>query len=401
MDQEMPNLPPRYNQRPNSLPRFLFSLLTLFIMLGALPIGVYLVGQRTNSLPLAAPEKVQRAGTVSFTLEQDPAFATTSAQIAVNLFIHSDDQSANLFATRVNFPTQHLELIKVASSSADLKSTGDQVVDAKWIQSDVDNTAGTVDLVAGVPNPGIKTEVDQKYLLAKLIFNVTSQSEATFHLDPDSTIFSSVTNAPLEVRKNDLTFDLPTVATTSPSPSPRLKVVAFKKNTPTLSLITPNGGETIGFNSSSQIRWSSTNNNRVAINLLVNGEKLGQIASVSASLSKFDWKPSSFILPTFLTPNNTYQIELNGINNSGNLTVKSAGPFAIVTQDINLEASQSASLASRGGDANKDGAVDLTDLSILLSSFGKKDNLDLGVDLNGDGVVNEVDLWLFKLTQIQ
>jgi hypothetical protein len=133
------------------------------------------------------------------------------------------------------------------------------------------------------------------------------------------------------------------------------------------------------------------------VDILINGKKLGQIASASASLGRLSWKPSDFILPTFLAPTNTYQIELNGYTVSGQtINNKSKGPFAIINQDVNLEASQAANLAQRGGDGNKDGQVDLTDLSILLSSFGKKDNLDLGVDLNGDGVVNDVDLFLFR-----
>src|SRR5258708_5473534 len=190
--EEMPNLPPRYYQRPNSLPRFLLSLLTLFIMLGALPVGVYLVGQRTQVLPQAAPQKVERPGIVSFSLEKSNPIATSSAQIAINLLVHSDEQAANLFVTRVNFPSQYLELVKIATSSAQLQDEGQKNVDAKWIETKVDNQTGRVDLIAGVANPGIKTEVDQKYILTKLIFNIKqsfstskAQGVATFHLDPD------------------------------------------------------------------------------------------------------------------------------------------------------------------------------------------------------------------------
>lgn len=391
-------LPPRYYQKPNSLPRFLLSLVTLFIMLGALPIGVYLVGQRTQVVPQAAVEKVERSGTVSFTLEKDEQFATTSAQMAINLIAHSDQEAANLFATRVSYSSQSLELVKVATGSADLQGENQIPINGKWIEENIDNTAGRFDLVAGVPNPGILTSPDEKYVMAKLIFNVKNGGLATFHLDPDSTIFANNTNQALEVRKNDLTFVLPEVVSTlSPSPIPKARFVAFKQNPQDLSLVSPNGGETIGFNNSSEVSWNSTGLDQVAVSLLINGEKLGQIASGSASLGKLIWKPADFILPTFLTPANTYQVELDGIAKNGQVLVdKSDGPFAIVNQDINIEASQAASLAQRGGDGNKDGKIDLTDLSILLSSFGKKDNLDFGVDLNGDGVVNEVDLFLFK-----
>jgi hypothetical protein len=402
---EMPNLPPRYYQKPNSLPRFLLSLVTLFIMLGALPIGVYLVSQRTQVLPEAALAQQERVGEVSLTLEQDKQSfssskqfpSTTSAQIAINLIAHSDNQAANLFASRINYPSQDLELVKVATSEAELQGPNQQPMVGKWIQEKVDNEAGQFDLIAGLPNPGIKTSPDEQYVMAKLIFKVKGGTEATLHLDPDSTIFTNDANQTLQVRKNDLSLALPVVTLASSSPSPKPKVISFKAPTSSLTLLSPSGGETIGFNSNSQISWQQSGLNQVMVNLLVNGEKLGQIASVSASLNQVSWKPASYLLPNLVLPTNTYQIELEGIDTAGNqYSATSAGPFAIVSGEANLAASQSVSLAARGGDANNDGQVDLTDLSMLLSSYGKKDNLNLGVDLNGDGVVNDVDLFLFK-----
>src|SRR5579872_2921643 len=118
--EEMPNLPSRYYQKPNSVPRFLLSLVTLFIMLGALPVGVYLVGQRTHSLPEAAPAQVERVGDVSLSLEPDGQLATNSAQVAINLIVHSDNQAANLFAARITYPSQYLELQNIATESAQL-----------------------------------------------------------------------------------------------------------------------------------------------------------------------------------------------------------------------------------------------------------------------------------------
>ena len=50
------------------------------------------------------------------------------------------------------------------------------------------------------------------------------------------------------------------------------------------------------------------------------------------------------------------------------------------------------SLAPVSGDVNGDGSVDLSDLSILLSNYGKSDMQRINGDLNNDGTVNLLDL---------
>lgn len=48
------------------------------------------------------------------------------------------------------------------------------------------------------------------------------------------------------------------------------------------------------------------------------------------------------------------------------------------------------------GDGNKDGKVDLIDLSILLTDFNKTGNFRTGIDLNGDGKINTFDFSLMR-----
>ncbi|MBI2020724.1 hypothetical protein HYS94_04940 [Candidatus Daviesbacteria bacterium] len=53
------------------------------------------------------------------------------------------------------------------------------------------------------------------------------------------------------------------------------------------------------------------------------------------------------------------------------------------------------------GDGNNDGKIDLTDLSILFSSFNKTGGFSKYIDLNGDGSVNTFDFSLIRNLLIQ
>jgi hypothetical protein len=420
----MQDLPPRYVKKPNSLPKFILSLVSIFIMVLAIPVGVYLVGQRTHFWPQAdTPVQKIEVGETGFTVRNLPNQASDSAKLTVQVLARSDNDAANLFATRVNFPAEKLEVESIATSSATPSLEKDLA--KKWIEADFNNQTGELNLIAGVPNPGVKTDPKVSYSLATIVFKVKVGGSATFHLDPDSAIFNNENNKKLEITKNDLTVDLPNQPVVcqsrpacldsrpsckiaepvegwcpKPSPTPSSRFVKFVTQPATLSLIAPLGGETISFNNFSQIRWNAQGldkNANLSINLILNGQKLGRIASPSASLGQYTWKPSDVLLPALLTPTNTFGVEIETQAQNGQiLQDQSKGPFVITLKDASLEASQAANLAQRGGDANNDGVIGLTDLSIILSSYGKTSNVDLGVDLNGDGVVNDVDLYLFK-----
>jgi hypothetical protein len=105
----------------NSFTRFLFSLITLFIMLGALPVGVYLVGQRTSFLPEASIKAPPPTGETSLSIEQSSQMSK-NGNLAVNILARSDVNHANLFAARVYYPKDTLEVVSVATSSATLPS---------------------------------------------------------------------------------------------------------------------------------------------------------------------------------------------------------------------------------------------------------------------------------------
>jgi chitodextrinase len=119
------------------------------------------------------------------------------------------------------------------------------------------------------------------------------------------------------------------------------------------------------------LSWNaSTDNVGVAgYNIYRNGTKVGTSSGATYS-------------DTGLSPNTTYTYTVSAYDAAGNTSAASSsvqattltGPAAIV------------------GDLNGDGVVNIVDLSILLSHWGNTHATASQGDLNGDGVVNIVDL---------
>lgn len=392
----MYQLPPHYYRKPNSLPRSILSVAAVLVMFGLVPLGVYLVGQNTYFAPEASAPLSPATGEESFTFER---MSTSSAQeVVVNILARSDRAPANLFASKIFFPAQKLALVRLATGSSQVKADSAKMIEARWVDTTVNNQTGEVSLIGGVPNPGLQTEPGSLYVLAQATFRIKAAGFAVLHFDPDSAIYFNQDNQQAAVRKNDLTLELaapPLPASLPKSSSPPAPVA---KNQPTLSLISPSGAETIPFSLPSQVVWKAGKLQSVSVSLLLNDRLLGRIATAAAAQGYISWTPSDYILPTFLSSANSFKIEIAGQGARGEtVTTRSSGPFAIVDRSLgSVPASQSAVLAAQGGDANHDGVINLKDLSVLFSLYGRTDNLDLGADLNADGAVNDVDLYLFR-----
>lgn len=101
--------------------------------------------------------------------------------------------------------------------------------------------------------------------------------------------------------------------------------------------------------------------------------------------------PYSYDLDTTTLPNGSNNLGINVIGTDGTkVTAGTGGVMASITVD------NAASLPNTPypWDFNKDGAVDVTDLSIMLSHFGQSATAAQG-DLNNDGVADVTDLSIF------
>ncbi|MCX7909872.1 MAG: immunoglobulin domain-containing protein [Ignavibacteria bacterium] len=97
-------------------------------------------------------------------------------------------------------------------------------------------------------------------------------------------------------------------------------------SSPTITVVSPNGGEVICPESSYNIRWNASNVSNVKILLSTDGGNTFNttlVASISASAGSWTWN-----VPSNITPGNTYKIRIESTTNS-NIKDESDGNFTI------------------------------------------------------------------------
>lgn len=137
-------------------------ILLLLLLLAGLGVGLYLVQNKTHLFSKAAPVIPQHPET-SFELEvqagtaepfiEDPVKLTgvgVGAKFRVDIWARSDIDPANLFAAKIKFPTDLLQVVEVNKRGANSFVN-------QWVDSSFDNSKGEISLVGGVNPPGLLT----------------------------------------------------------------------------------------------------------------------------------------------------------------------------------------------------------------------------------------------------
>lgn len=416
----MDDLPHLIVDEPKRSRKTLVAIIAMSLLVVLIPIGVFLQRERTQVKSQAATEeKVQTPQTsISLLSKSSPI---SDGSISVDVIIKSDLDALNLVSSKIKFDPTALKLEKIATSSAESASTNLFFV-TKWLETSYDNQKGTISLVGGIPSPGVKTNLDSSLSLATLIFTPLKTGSTSLSLEDNSSIFRNSDNIDILKTKNSLELNidaLPGSGFAQLSPHPVLKSVEPKvspssspKATPKTSappaggpsptpvlnteinLLNPVGGEVFSYIKPVSIGWTSLGVDKIkAISLFLNDEYFGSIAQDIQNTNKFDWTPAQTLLIPYIGIQNTYTIEVVGVNKKGEqVKSKSDGPFGIIAKEEVSLASQSASF--------QDISLTLTNISQILTNFNKSSE-DRRVDLNGDGMVNQIDFWLSRKILLQ
>ena len=113
------------------------------------------------------------------------ASATVNQTFTATLIGHSDEEAANLFSAKINFPANLVEVESI--------NTNDTFV-TSWAEKFYDNTTGQISLVGGIPNPGYKSEATESGEMAIITFKAKAPGNALIDLTDQSQIFSNSTN---------------------------------------------------------------------------------------------------------------------------------------------------------------------------------------------------------------
>src|SRR5260221_4264525 len=171
--EELP--PPEFNLPPvNKSRKNILSVLLLLFLVLAVGIGVYLTLNPTNFLPQALTPLPFQPQT-SLNLEKSPT-QVAKDELAVDVVVRSDIDPTNLVATKIKFPSDSLEVKSIATGSAKVK----------WIKENFDNSLGEINLDAGIPNPGLKTNSQSstnKLTLTTIVFKTKKAQKVDLSLD--------------------------------------------------------------------------------------------------------------------------------------------------------------------------------------------------------------------------
>lgn len=119
-------------------------------------------------------------------------------EVKVNLYALTSD-SANLFNAKLNFPKDLLEVtgIEIPETSA-ITNRVEQVFD---------NTAGTISIVAGVPNPGISS-TGEGILISTIIMKTKASGSAQITFDSSSQILKNSDNSNILAQRDGVIISI-------------------------------------------------------------------------------------------------------------------------------------------------------------------------------------------------
>lgn len=363
-----------------------FGIVVLSLLLLGLPLGIYLVGQRTQLSPQAAVITVTPE-IVSGIFMESKLTSSSDTLIPVDIYVKSPLDNINLVNSQFKFDPALVSIEKIATSSAELPQTP---AFNKWIESTFDNTKGTAAIIAGTPNPGLKSDSEGKLFLATLYLRPKQTGAAILQIDPNSELLRNSDNVNLFKTGNDLVLNLANVSESTPSASPRRGA-----EEPIIVITSPVAAQNYSYFKQLDILWSGFDVDRISqINLFVNGEKLGVVGqNIEASEGKFSWQPQQTLALHYIQPANTYEIEVIGISRNGAVAQARTGPFGIL-------GTETVAGGIPGGATFEQNQLTVTDASRALSGYLVEPLKDASLDLNKDGVINDLDLFLIKQNMI-
>lgn len=130
-------------------------------------------------------------------------------EFAVTVLARSDIENSNLFVSKINFPTDLLEVVSIDDDLSFITS---------WAEQFYDNQTGQISLVGGVPSPGFKSN-NVGSVMATINFKAKAPGTALVDLTTASQIFSNSNNQNIIQKTTDASI---VITGTAVSPSPNI-----------------------------------------------------------------------------------------------------------------------------------------------------------------------------------
>lgn len=381
--QELPHL---VVGEPKRSPAAIGGIIALALMVLAIPVGLFLVQQRTQLAPQAAVVEPAPELSAGIILESKLSPESRGGIIPVDVYIKSLNDPVNLASVKLKFDPAFLAVEKIATSAAQIQETE---VFNKWVETSFDNKQGAAAIIAGLPAPGIKTSDHSggKVYLATINLRPKSPGTTVLQITQDSRLLKNSDNQNIFQSGSDLVLNL-TSAVAEPSPATSVRPSATQ---PAIVITSPAAVLNYSYFKPVEIIWSSFNVEVIAqVNLYLNGVFFGPISqNLDPKTGKFTWKPQDSLALPYIQLANTYMIEIVGIGKNGEAVRGMTGPFGIIGQE---EVAGSAP----NPEVFQVNSLTIDDVSRLLSNYLILPAQDKALDFNRDEVINELDFYLLK-----
>ncbi len=370
----------------------LFGIIVLSLMLMAIPVGVFLVNQRTQLTPQAAVSSPQPEAAAGIFLESKFSPQSREGIIPVDIYVKSTADPINLANAKIRFDPAFLNVEKIATSSAEPENLA---VFNKWLEARSDNDTGKAFVTAGLPNPGLSTAgvPHDKVYLATLLLRPKKIGSTVLQVTSESQLLRNSDNENILSTGSDLVLNLTSITNELPQPLPEVpkKPAPSINGEPLIVITSPALASNYSYFKPVEIVWSTFNVVRIAqINLYINGEIFGPIAqNIDSIAGKYSWKPQDSLSLPYIQFANTFQIEITGVSKTGAFSAVISGPFGIVGVDDVSGTAPSLQAFS----AN---SLSITDASRLLSNYLILPLKEKALDFNKDDVINGLDFYLLR-----
>jgi hypothetical protein len=355
------------------------AVVVISLMVVLLPVALLLVRQQTQTRSQAALNLRNPETSLSIKVNNN-----LGGLVEADVYIKSDIEAANLADVKMGFDKTALEVVSIATSSAALEKKSKPFA-SKWLESSFDNSLGKISLIAGTPNPGVKTDptTGTEAILATIIFRPKITTSSSINFDPTSMLYSEEGNVNILKKAEEVAVELnstPVVASSSPSINTNPKL--------NLQITTPVLGNSYYYFNPLDITWSGEEiENILGINLYLNGSLFGPLTQNIVNTGKFSWKPDQTVLIPYLQSDNNFQIGIIAQDKQGNQVTGMSGKFGLTTEQDQVTSGQTFML-------NTD--LTVRDASKILSNYNVNQLTEPALDLNRDGVINDLDLFLLR-----
>lgn len=382
--QQLPHLIVEEPKR--SIPALL-AIIVFSLMLVAIPVGVYLVGEPQKFFSQASNEEVDSLKT-SVELKSDSQNIKAGDEFSVDVELKSDADAINLAYLKLKYDPKFLAVIQIIGDNG-------QPVINEWLSDGFDNEKGELILAGGVSSPGVLTKPEEKALLiAKVRFVAIQKGDTTISFD-EANLFKNSDNTNILKNRNNLSISV--------SDGGSIEELTQKLNTlqtlirkedsaqENIQVTTPQTGDVYYFFSPIDITWGGNFDLVSAITLYLNNQPFADLATNVPNQGRFTWNPAGVLPVHYITPNNSFQIEISGLTKD-RVELKSA-----INPSFGLTTRQDGRLVSTAsGQIRQYSQASITDASRILSRFGTTLETDDQLDLNGDRVINGLDLALLR-----